>query len=272
MKNKLLIADDDSINLIAMQVFFENDYDLFFANNGHEVIEILEKQTVDLIILDWKMPIMNGLETLKFIKSHIKYKDIPTIIVTGVMTSKDDLISAYELGAIDYVKKPIKIDELKFKIYSIINLLNSTKDKLRIKSEALSKSELVNFNYNNILEKIKENIDDLFSKNEPIILKEEILKIKTNLENHFKMNSKVDLIKNYKEINNDFVKILVKKHPNITNTEIKLCILIRLNIDTKEIANISFQTYDSVRVARTRLRKKLNLSKKETLIGYLMQF
>ena len=59
---------------------------------------------------------------------------------------------------------------------------------------------------------------------------------------------------------------------NLTNSEIKLSSLIRMNMDTKSIATILHQTYDSVRVSRTRLRKKLKLSKDDTLISYLMQF
>jgi DNA-binding CsgD family transcriptional regulator len=69
-----------------------------------------------------------------------------------------------------------------------------------------------------------------------------------------------------------WVKNLTEKHPNMTSSELKLCALIRMNLGSKEIADISHQTYDSIRVARTRLRKKLNINKNETLIGYLMKF
>jgi|GEM_PF-1521498 len=67
-----------------------------------------------------------------------------------------------------------------------------------------------------------------------------------------------------------FSSILTNRHPNLTPAEIKLCELLSLNIQTKEIASIMNQTYDSIRVSRTRLRKKLELSSKDNLVTYLL--
>ena len=71
-----------------------------------------------------------------------------------------------------------------------------------------------------------------------------------------------------------FLANIVSKHPALTPAEIKLCALLSLNIDTKEIASISKLTYDSVRVSRTRLRKKLGLESQNenSLIAYLLKF
>ncbi|MDP4272217.1 MAG: PAS domain S-box protein [Bacteroidota bacterium] len=67
-----------------------------------------------------------------------------------------------------------------------------------------------------------------------------------------------------------FTSALLTNHPNLTPAEIKLCALLSLNINTKEIAVITNQTYDSIRVSRTRLRKKLGLTNEDNLVAYLL--
>ncbi|WP_243347254.1 PAS domain S-box protein [Parabacteroides sp. FAFU027] len=67
-----------------------------------------------------------------------------------------------------------------------------------------------------------------------------------------------------------FSSVLLANHPNLTPAEIKLCALLSLNINTKEIAMITNQTYDSIRVSRTRLRKKLGLTNEDNLVAYLL--
>jgi PAS domain S-box-containing protein len=69
-----------------------------------------------------------------------------------------------------------------------------------------------------------------------------------------------------------FAKRLVNKHPSITPAEIKLATLLSLQLNTKDIANVMVQSYDSIRVSRTRLRKKLGLSGGESLQSYLFNF
>jgi PAS domain S-box-containing protein len=70
----------------------------------------------------------------------------------------------------------------------------------------------------------------------------------------------------------DFTRNLLVKHPDLTPSEIKLANLLHLNVDTKTIASLTSQTYDSIRVARTRLRKKIKLGNNDSLTSYLLQF
>jgi PAS domain S-box-containing protein len=70
----------------------------------------------------------------------------------------------------------------------------------------------------------------------------------------------------------EFISNILNAYPDLTPAEIKLCALLRLNLDTKEIASILNQTFDSIRVSRTRLRKKLNLKAGDNLVTCLMQF
>lgn len=76
----------------------------------------------------------------------------------------------------------------------------------------------------------------------------------------------------YVNLHPAMVDNLLTKHPGLTPSEIKLCILLTLLSDTKEVAAVTNQTHDSVRVSRTRLRKKLGLESGQNLVTYLLQF
>jgi len=94
-------------------------------------------------------------------------------------------------------------------------------------------------------------------------------RIISELNSDFSENSWNQFESRIKESDQEFYRNLGVKHPNLTPAEIKLCFFLRLNLSTKEIAGMTFQTYDSVRIARTRLRKKMNLTNDDNLVGYL---
>jgi DNA-binding CsgD family transcriptional regulator len=80
------------------------------------------------------------------------------------------------------------------------------------------------------------------------------------------------LEKRIKDTDQPFFKHIGEKPPKLTPAELKLCYYLRMNLSTKEIAGLTYQTYDSVRIARTRLRKKLQLTGDDNLVAYLATF
>jgi PAS domain S-box-containing protein len=117
------------------------------------------------------------------------------------------------------------------------------------------------------LQKLRQQI-----KAENISLAQEIDQFLEEISDWKHSNSWVKLNDHFENLHPDFMSKLTNGHPDLTPGEIKLCMLLHLNIDTKTIAAITSQTYDSVRVARTRLRKKLKLENDNSLITYLMRF
>ena len=115
----ILLADDDpSIRLMVRHVLEAEDYDIIEAEDGLEAIKAVEKQNPALILLDAVMPGLDGFATCKQIKDR-GYADIPVIMITGL----DDDASverAYDVGAIDYITKPIKWAVLKHRVRSIV--------------------------------------------------------------------------------------------------------------------------------------------------------
>ena len=104
MPKILLIENEDFIRKLYSEFLSMSKYEVVTAENGKDGFEKLESFSPDLIILDIKMPVMDGPEFLKNIKSNMKLKDIPIIILTGV-SEYEFIKECLELGANDYVEK-----------------------------------------------------------------------------------------------------------------------------------------------------------------------
>jgi len=105
----LLIVDDLKPNRLVIKSHLANSgYDFLMAEGGQQAIDLLESGAdIDLILLDIMMPDINGMDVLKHIKANENLRDIPVIMVTA-MGAQDALPNCLELGASDYVTKPIK--------------------------------------------------------------------------------------------------------------------------------------------------------------------
>jgi len=127
--NKILIVDDEPLNIsLYYEMLKQSGYTILKATDGLEAIKITEEEEPDLIILDWNMPRMDGLEALKAIKKGERTKEIPVIMITGVMTSSENLQAALHEGAIDFLRKPFDRTELLARVRSVMLLSNSIKE------------------------------------------------------------------------------------------------------------------------------------------------
>lgn len=114
--NKVLIVDDQyGIRVLLYEVFGKEGYETFQAANGREALDIVTKQSPELVILDMKIPGMDGLEILKEIKKIDK--SIKVIMMTAY-GELDMIKEATELGAITHFTKPFDIDELRLAVRS----------------------------------------------------------------------------------------------------------------------------------------------------------
>ncbi len=128
--HKILVVDDN-VEYADRIIDFLNETDIpftfFQALNGKIACAIAEKKLPDLIITDWDMPEMDGIMLIKHLKSTESTKDIPIIMCTGVMTKTENLKTALDAGAIDYIRKPIEKLELIARVHSMLKLSDSMK-------------------------------------------------------------------------------------------------------------------------------------------------
>jgi signal transduction histidine kinase/CheY-like chemotaxis protein len=108
-KAKILVVDDEKIIRDGCyRVLSGKGYEVITAENGQAALDILAKDTVDIILLDLKMPVMSGEEVLEI--TGKKYPDIPVIIITGHGTV-DTAVECMKKGAYDFITKPFQIDQ-----------------------------------------------------------------------------------------------------------------------------------------------------------------
>ena len=110
--SKLLIIDDEiDVREFAANFFRRRKIEVITASSGEEALKIIEGEKPRLILLDIKMPGIDGIETLKYIKE--KDKDVKVIMVTGKKPDEEEaFIKCRQYGAWDYIHKPLKLDEL----------------------------------------------------------------------------------------------------------------------------------------------------------------
>ncbi|MDW7730802.1 MAG: response regulator [Methanolobus sp.] len=120
-RRKILIIDDERINVALLTSYLSDDYDVLTAPNGKEGLEIVKREEPDLILLDVVMPGMDGFEVCKVIKKEYKLDFIPIIMLTS-LTSRDDHQMGIEVGADDFLKKPADRFELDKKITSLLRI------------------------------------------------------------------------------------------------------------------------------------------------------
>lgn len=121
MTNILCMDNSDTIRKIVQDCVLDLGFMFFEAENGKDGIEkALEIEELDMIILDWNMPIMSGRETLVNLRNLEKFKDV-IILVLIKIENKDQVMQAVDLGATNYMLKPFSVNNLQNKIEELIN-------------------------------------------------------------------------------------------------------------------------------------------------------
>jgi len=117
----ILIVDDTDTNIHILIELLDDKYDILASLNGHDAIEIINEEQIDLILLDIMMPEIDGYEVCKRLKENSKTKDIPIIFITA-KTDEESIKKAYEVGGVDYITKPFKAIEVLSRINTHLTL------------------------------------------------------------------------------------------------------------------------------------------------------
>lgn len=122
MAKKVLIVDDDPFNLDLLdQELIEEDYTIERASDGEEALQKVESFLPDVVLLDYMMPKMNGIEVLKQLRQDERFKTLPVILLTA-KGSQEDKAKGLDAGADDYVVKPFETVELLARVRSMMRL------------------------------------------------------------------------------------------------------------------------------------------------------
>jgi CheY-like chemotaxis protein/DNA-binding CsgD family transcriptional regulator len=262
---KILVVDDD-VMLIKSLVYLlvkNLECDVLSATTGADAINIVKASLPDLILIDWNMPGLSGLETIIELKNNDAFCDIPVIMISGLMMTPSNLKTAMQVGAVDFLRKPI--DE--------IELASRVSNMLRI-SEMQKQIKHQNLQLQNQLSSNMSYLQHLTEQKK--MMKKKLRELKQSLSKEFQQSpddlfNELDTIINEKEFNwddfqtnfefihNGFFKRVKQLCPSLTTTELKMCAFIRLNMTNKEIASIISISPESVNTARKRLKRKMEV-------------
>jgi DNA-binding response OmpR family regulator len=276
---KLLLVDDDPVLLESLTLAFNTiDYEVKVANNGESALRIIDLYIFDLIILDWKMPKMDGIELTKLLKENENTYEIPIVMLTG-QTGEEDLKEAFDSGINDFIKKPFNTIEITSKVNAMINHQQLLKSHQELKLQSLQ-SENLNLSHQ-LLEKEEHskhievqnskqftNVQNLVSK----LNKLEELQTKYNYAVSDIKNELNAIISEVQSPNSTLIRansILSEKLrlecKSLSEAELRICILISLDLSNRDIASQLFISTRTVENHKYHIRKKLNLSKETGL-------
>ncbi len=118
MSVKILLVDDE-VNLVDPMSYTltQKGFDTIVAYNGKTALSMVISEAPDLILLDWSMPEISGIDVLKKLRSEGNF--VPVLMITG-KSAKEDIVEGLEAGADDYITKPFSWDELMARINSVL--------------------------------------------------------------------------------------------------------------------------------------------------------
>jgi len=162
-KPLLLLADDNEEILEFLEHELDEKYTVIKALNGQEAMELLKEHAVQLLISDVVMPVMDGFELCRIIKTNLEYSHIPVILLTAKNTLQSK-IEGLELGADAYIEKPFSPEYLQVQIANLLTNRNKIKEYfassplVHIKSIAYSKADELFLEHIN--DSIVKNLED----------------------------------------------------------------------------------------------------------------
>ncbi len=125
-RNTILIVDDNPDMRTFVSRLFAHEYAILNASNGQEALDMLDRHMVSLVVSDVIMPVMDGFELCRRIKSGLDYSHIPVVLLTA-KTNMQSKVAGLEIGADAYIEKPFSPEYLQASVHSLI----SNRDKLR---------------------------------------------------------------------------------------------------------------------------------------------
>ena len=132
-KARILVAEDEKTQRDLLEGFLKREgFSVDAAANGREALQKLQENLFDIVVIDYKMPEMDGLQTLKEIRR--RYMDLPVVMMTAFGTVETAVASMKE-GALDYLTKPIDLEELLIILQKVIERSSLIRENRELKAK-----------------------------------------------------------------------------------------------------------------------------------------
>lgn len=290
--NRILIIDDDATHRYFCKVCLANEhYNLEEFDDPSIAYQYIQENEISLILLDWKMPKMSGMEFLKQLKMDKANALIPVLVISGF--NKEEVIpNSLQYELVDFISKPISKTELNAQVKKMLRISSNKQQLETAHSELDELYEKQNILRNEVAEK-QVKIASLGIQNDQFFfdvkdLKQKIKEVKNllpegkieaakalnkivqkleKMANSKELVDQINLV--YKTLEPEFVSRLNEIDTKLTPLDIKHCLYLRMNLLNNEIASIFNIDTKSVQMRAYRLRKKLNLKPKQDLRKFI---
>jgi signal transduction histidine kinase len=209
MPQKILLVDDRDDNLFSLETILEADgYHFVKANSGRQALKILLTEfDFALILMDVKMPNLNGFETAALIYEREKLKHIPIIFITANNYGEENIFKGYRSGAVDYIFKPINPELLRAKVSVFIDLYKKNHQLLMQED----KLKAINKNLENEIKERKNSEDKVHELNKKLLVNIESLETANKELDRFAFMASHDMQEPLRKIRT-FSDLLAIKH------------------------------------------------------------
>ncbi|WP_292467728.1 response regulator [Methanolobus sp.] len=143
-RDKVLIVDDEQAIVELMGLYLKSDYEVIPAYSGQEALDKVKAEKPDIILLDVMMPDMNGYEVCRILKTSVETQFLPVVMVTA-LSGKDDRIKGIEVGADEFLGKPVNRLELVTRVRSLLRIKHLQDKILAERNEAMNYLDIAGF-------------------------------------------------------------------------------------------------------------------------------
>lgn len=155
----LLIIEDNADMLHFLASYFSPKYNVYTATNGEEGLRLLAKYSIQLVVSDVMMPVMDGYELCRRIKSDINTSHIPIILLTA-RSESSDMLRGYKCGAEAYVMKPFDPQMLDMQVANIINTQRQQQERFSNGTETVNDEDVINDIDRDFLARVSKLVDE----------------------------------------------------------------------------------------------------------------
>ncbi len=163
-QKSILIVEDEKLSRLALADILNSEYKVFLAKNGKQAIDMaLEKEELDLILLDVMMEEMDGFEVCNILKQKPQTKNIPVLFISALSNTKNK-VKGFMAGGVDYITKPFQADEVLARIkthLSLTALQKELENKNLILQDEIEERKQIELEHEKLIEELQSALTEV---------------------------------------------------------------------------------------------------------------
>lgn len=254
-QKKILIADDEAINVQVLMNYLQlENYHVTASGNGAEVLEMIQKESFDMIIMDVMMPFVSGYNACRTLRKSYSFTELPILLLTS-RGQLEDRLTVYEAGANDYLVKPMDRRELLIKVETHLKLSAAVSELENQRAELSDRNRILGENVVSRTRELEHKNNELEEKNKQLVdMEASRIEMLSNISHE--LGTPITFLQNYVQtVKEGFIDANDEKYLSIVQQKIQM------------LDRLIFDLFDLVKFESGKIRLEL----KETELSQLME-